>query len=258
MEHHTRASRVRQSVKAPVRRVKVGWSPEEDNLLFDLVYRLGTKSWCVVASELEKHIGTQRTGKQARERFLNHLSPDISKTAWTAEEDRLLIALHAQFGNKWAEISRRMPGRSDNNIKNRWNSALRRKGSGGRRLAAAASASSSGSGSEDEQAGTPGPHEETPSPQPGPAYARSWSPVKPEPFQGYEPAAAPPARPAGATPVLPPFHGGPRPHPFYCGELLPRIYGLDEPHGPMAADAAREAEAAQALAALAGPGLAFR
>ena len=66
------------------------------------------------------------TYTQCRERWYNHLDPSIKRTAWSSEEDRFIITLQHQFGNKWADFALKIPGRTDNAIKNRWNSTLNR------------------------------------------------------------------------------------------------------------------------------------
>ncbi|KAG0267097.1 Transcription factor myb3r-5 [Mortierella polycephala] len=104
------------------RSIKGPWTPEEDRQLRTLVNELGAEKWVLIASRLGS-----RTGKQCRERWHNHLDPRIDKSPFTAQEDELIFKLFAQFGSKWAEMSKLMPGRPDNAIKNHFNTSMQRK-----------------------------------------------------------------------------------------------------------------------------------
>ncbi|KAI4328052.1 hypothetical protein L6164_020445 [Bauhinia variegata] len=104
--------------------VKKGpWTPEEDVKLVDYISKHGQGNW----RTLPKHAGLNRCGKSCRLRWTNYLRPDIKRGKFTEEEERMIINLHSVLGNKWSKMAAHLPGRTDNEIKNFWNTHIRKK-----------------------------------------------------------------------------------------------------------------------------------
>ncbi|CAM8925439.1 unnamed protein product [Rhodiola kirilowii] len=99
------------------------WSPEEDEKLLHHITKYGHGCW----SSVPKLAGLQRCGKSCRLRWINYLRPDLKRGAFSQHEESLIIHLHSILGNRWSQIAAQLPGRTDNEIKNLWNSCLKKK-----------------------------------------------------------------------------------------------------------------------------------
>ncbi|KAH6818040.1 hypothetical protein C2S51_001643, partial [Perilla frutescens var. frutescens] len=102
---------------------KGAWTAHEDGILAQYVAQHGPKRWKSLAIDA----GLNRCGKSCRLRWLNYLRPDIKRGNFSDAEDDLILRFHRLLGNRWSLIAKRLPGRTDNEIKNYWNAHLRKK-----------------------------------------------------------------------------------------------------------------------------------
>ncbi|XVE58699.1 hypothetical protein DITRI_Ditri04bG0189800 [Diplodiscus trichospermus] len=107
----------KQSVK------KGPWTAEEDSKLVNFILTQGQCCW----REVPKLAGLRRCGKSCRLRWTNYLRPDLKRGLLNDDEQQLVIDLHASLGNRWSKIAARLPGRTDNEIKNQWNTHIKKK-----------------------------------------------------------------------------------------------------------------------------------
>ncbi|XP_019448662.1 PREDICTED: transcription factor MYB59-like isoform X2 [Lupinus angustifolius] len=114
------------------------WTEQEDLKLVSFVGLFGDRRWDFIA----KVSGLTRTGKSCRLRWVNYLHPGLKHGKLTPQEERLVMELHSKWGNRWSRIARKLPGRTDNEIKNYWRTHMRKKAQEEKRAAASPTSSS--------------------------------------------------------------------------------------------------------------------
>ncbi|XP_024988667.1 transcription factor MYB83-like [Cynara cardunculus var. scolymus] len=99
------------------------WSPEEDDKLINYMLKNGQGCW----TDIARNAGLQRCGKSCRLRWINYLRPDLKRGTFSSQEQDLILHLHSILGNRWSQIAVHLPGRTDNEIKNFWNSTIKKR-----------------------------------------------------------------------------------------------------------------------------------
>lgn len=105
------------------------WSAEEDEYLGQLYQKFGSRKWKCISTEINKHFWEskdKRKGKQCRERWINHLDPDNKKGPFLVEEEIKLIEIQLEVGNRWSYISTFLKGRTENQVKNRFKTLVKK------------------------------------------------------------------------------------------------------------------------------------
>lgn len=102
---------------------KGAWTTEEDKKLISYIHEHGEGGW----RDIPQKAGLKRCGKSCRLRWTNYLKPEIKRGEFSSEEEQIIIMLHASRGNKWSVIARHLPRRTDNEIKNYWNTHLKKR-----------------------------------------------------------------------------------------------------------------------------------
>ncbi|KAL4292824.1 hypothetical protein AHAS_Ahas18G0066700 [Arachis hypogaea] len=100
------------------------WTPREDAMLIELVEKYRERNWSLL---VQKNSELRRSGQSCRHRWLEHLKPGLKKGPLSEEEEKLIVDLHSQFGNRWALIATKVPGRSGNEIKCFWNTRMKKR-----------------------------------------------------------------------------------------------------------------------------------